>query len=393
MQFFDRDGARAIFGELPIGFDLTFEFRNSECFDQYLDARFVDVVAPTVFVIHAHDGFQIRDGMLPRHEVAYFRAYDRRASQAAAHQHTEADFALRIFHHRQADVMYRNRGPVICCASNRDLEFTRQVSELRMKGAPLAQYLGVRARIDDFITCHAREFIAGDVAYAIARGLVAMHFNAGQVRHQIRHIFQLEPVVLNVLTRGEMPVASIVFARDMRKHAYLRGTHQTIRHGNTQHVSMYLHIQTILQTQDAEFIFAQLTRQAAAHLVAELRDALVYNLVVIFIIAIHWILLERDSSETLGFRNMNVVGFIRRITLGHGQQQCGGERKLRAILQNVLHIRILVMTQCRAYVGMLAGLTDHHTDASAAAVEPADLFGFVGFVGTHQLFLTCKTPF
>jgi hypothetical protein len=37
-------------------------------------------------------------------------------------------------------------------------------------------------------------------------------------------------------------------------------------------------------------------------------------------------------------------------------------------------------------------LADHHTDASAATVEPADLFGFVGFIGTQCFFLIYKTP-
>ena len=65
---------------------------------------------------------------------------------------------------------------------------------------------------------------------------------------------------------------------------------------------------------------------------------------------------------------MNVVGFIRRITLGHRQQQCGGKRKLRAVEQDMLDIRILVMAHRSTDVGMFAGLPDHYTDASAATV-------------------------
>jgi hypothetical protein len=50
-------------------------------------------------------------------------------------------------------------------------------------------------------------------------------------------------------------------------------------------------------------------------------------------------------------------------------------------------VGLFIMAQCHADVRVFAAVADHHTDASAAAVEPADMFWFVGFVGT-QFFLS-----
>ncbi len=106
--------------------------------------------------------------MLPRHEVANLGTQDRRASQAAADQHTKPDFALRILHRCQTDIVHRCRRAVFAGTGDRDFEFARQIGKLGMERAPLAQDLGIGTRIHDLILCHAGKLVAGDVAYAIA---------------------------------------------------------------------------------------------------------------------------------------------------------------------------------------------------------------------------------
>ena len=64
--------------------------------------------------------------------------------------------------------MHRNRGAVFGRAGNGDFKFARQIGELGMEGTPLAQYLGVRARINNFIARYTGKLVAGDIAYAIA---------------------------------------------------------------------------------------------------------------------------------------------------------------------------------------------------------------------------------
>ncbi len=203
-----------------------------------------------------------------------------------------------------------------------------------------------------------------------------MHFHAGQIAQDIRHILQLDPVELDILARGKMPVAAIVLARNGCQHAHLCRTQQTVRHRNAQHIGVDLHVQPVLQAQDTEFVFRQFARQTTANLVAKLRDAFGGDLVIELIVTVHLVFL---------------CFFVDRITFGHWQQQRGLQRKPRAVLQDMLHIRIFVMAQCHTYVCMFSDLADHHTDAPAAAAEPADLFRFVRFIVTHGSSLNVYT--
>jgi len=84
-----------------------------------------------------------------------------------------------------------------------------------------------------------------------------------------------------------MAVAAIVFTSNIGKGADLRGRQQTVRYRDSQHVGVALHVQAVLQAQRAEFVFGQLVRQAAAHLVAILRNPFFDNLVIVLIVAIH----------------------------------------------------------------------------------------------------------
>ncbi len=119
--------------------------------------------------------------MLPRYESIDLRADHRCAPQTAAYQHAEADLALFIAYRLQADVMHRDGSSVIDGTRDGELELARQIAKLGMKGTPLTQYLGVRARIDDLVLRHAGELVAGDITYAVTRSLVGMHLHRRQV--------------------------------------------------------------------------------------------------------------------------------------------------------------------------------------------------------------------
>ena len=74
-------------------------------------------------------------------------------------------------------------------ASHSDFEFAWQVSELRMQGAPLAQYFGVRAGVDGFIYGDASALVGGDIANAVAAGLNAVQIGGGKQVHHIGTFF------------------------------------------------------------------------------------------------------------------------------------------------------------------------------------------------------------
>ncbi len=101
-----------------------------------------------------------------------------------------------------------------------------------------------------------------------------MHVDFGEGRQGIRRILELDPVELEVLARREVAVAAIVLARDISELAQLPRRQRAVGNGDPQHVGVELQVKAIGQTQRLELLFGQLAGEAAAHLVAELVDAL-----------------------------------------------------------------------------------------------------------------------
>jgi len=139
-------------------------------------------------------------------------------------------------------------------------------------GLVLANELGPDAWILDFVGRGAGPLIGRDIAHDVAAGLHTVHSDAGQIGHRIRQFGELDPVVLDVLTGGEMAVAMIVFARDMRQHAQLRGRQRAVGNGDAQHIGVQLQINAVHQAQRLELLLAQFAGQAARNLIAEFRD-------------------------------------------------------------------------------------------------------------------------
>ena len=83
----------------------------------------------------------------------------------------------------------------------------------------LADHLGPDARVLDLVGRNAGPLIGRDVAHDISAGLHAVHADAGELRHGVRQLFKLDPMELDVLPRREVPIAAVVAARDMCKHA------------------------------------------------------------------------------------------------------------------------------------------------------------------------------
>ena len=65
------------------------------------------------------------------------------------------------------------------------------------------------------------KLIRSGIADAIAGRLDGVHFNGGEIGKDVRYRFKLRPVVLDVLARGEVRVAAIIFAGDVCKQAQL----------------------------------------------------------------------------------------------------------------------------------------------------------------------------
>jgi hypothetical protein len=117
-----------------------------------------------------------------------------------------------------------------------------------------------RARVFDLVSRGAREMIGGDVADAVAAGLDRMHLDSREVREDIGHIDKLRPIELDVLARGEVAVALVVCARDVRLHAQLARIHRAVGHRDAEHVSVKLEIESVHQPERLELVFGQFAR-------------------------------------------------------------------------------------------------------------------------------------
>jgi hypothetical protein len=174
----------------------------------------------------------------------------------------------------QTNVVPSNGRAVFKSATDCDFEFAWQESKLWMQGAPLSKNFAVRPGVNDFIGGNTCKTIARDVADTVAAGLDAVHVNVSKGIHDVGALSQGDPVVLKILTGGEVPVAAVKMLGNMSQSPQLLTAELTVGHSHTQHRRMALHIPAILQTERTKFIITQFTREIALQLVAELRRAL-----------------------------------------------------------------------------------------------------------------------
>src|SRR3989338_3931234 len=280
-------GGRAVFQVGPLRIHALGEHFRGQRLDQNLDARLVLVITTAVAVVHTQDGVEVTDQVLPRQEFVDKAADDRGPAQAATNGHTEAQLTGVVLDRFQADVVHFNRGTVADCAVYGNLELARQVGELRVEGRPLTNDLAPRTWADDFILGHTSELVGGGVTDAIAAGLDRVHLHGGQLGKNVRHIFQVWPVELDVLTGADVRVTLVVVTGNLGHHAHLGGRHQTVRHGNAQHARKALDVQAILQAQRAEFFTAQFTGKVTAGLIAILLDAVFDDFLVVLVVYVH----------------------------------------------------------------------------------------------------------
>src|SRR3569833_791995 len=114
-----------------------------------------------------------------------------------------------------------------------------------------------------------------------------MHLDRRELFQNFRRVFQLDPVELDVLARGEMAVAAVMPERDMGEHAQLPRSQQAVGYGNPQHIGMALQIQAVLQTERTEFVFRQFIGKAPPKLIAVLRNPFLHDQMIILVVTIH----------------------------------------------------------------------------------------------------------
>ncbi len=188
----------------------------------------------------------------------------------AADENPEADLTVLAAHGLCPDVVYQRGRAVDGGSGDGDLEFARQERELRVQRRPLPDELAPGARVDDLVVGDAGERVACRVAHTIAAGLDGMHLDGGEQGEDFRNAFECRPVELNVLPCGEMPIAAVILARNLRERAQLLRGYEPIGNRDPEHRRMLLDVEAVLQAQRAKLVLRQLAGQETLRLVAEL---------------------------------------------------------------------------------------------------------------------------
>ena len=85
----------------------------------------------------------------------------------------------------------------------------------------------------------------------------------------------------------EVTVAAVVAARDLGELAQLAHAQQPVGDRDAQHRRVALDVQAVAQPQRPEFLLRELPGEVAARLVAKLRDPLVHERLVEFVVLVH----------------------------------------------------------------------------------------------------------
>src|SRR5690554_5993543 len=272
----------------PLSLDLFGEPGRCQGFYQNLDTRLELVVPAAIAVVHPNDGLEVSEQVQFRQELPDNGPNHGGAAETAAGVYPETQLTLFIPDQLQADVMNLDGGPVGLLRSvHCNLELAGQEGEFRMKGRPLPDDFAVGPRIGNFVRLHAGELVCGGVADAVAAGLVGMHFHFGQFRQDIRHIFQVRPVQLDVGPGGYVGVATVVIPGNPGQPAQLFRAQHAVGHADSEHGGMTLNIETVLEAKGKEFLFGKLTGQCAFGLIPELGHTLGCDLLVVFIVNVH----------------------------------------------------------------------------------------------------------
>ena len=297
---------RAVARRQPLLFDFLREFLDPELVHQDLDAGLVDVVAAAVLIVDAQDRLDVAQKIAARHERFYGFADKGGAAEAAADQHLEAGFAFGVLVQAQADVVHLDRGAIVRGGGDRELEFARQEREFRVQRGVLPQQLGPDAGILDLAGRHAGPLIRGDVAGVIARGLHGVDTDLGKIGQRVRQFGELDPVELDVLPGGEMSIAAIVAARDMRQPPQLLRRQRAVGNRDPEHIGVQLQIDAVLQPQHLEFVLGEFAGEPAFHLVAKFRNAFVDQRAVEFVVCVHgsWPYAGTGRSMVMPFERM-----------------------------------------------------------------------------------------
>ncbi len=283
-----------------VGFDEIADRVGTLLVNEDLDARLVLVVASAFEIVDAQDRVRVGEQIRLRQKFTNSMRNQRRTALSSTNIYGESDVAVGVPDDLVADVMHLDRRAIMGGAVYRDLELARQEREFRVQRRPLTQDLSIGTRILDLVGGGAGKLVRRGVADAVARGLDGVHLDAGEFIENGGAVGKRRPVELQVLAGGEVPVALVVDAGDVRELAHLLRGQRAVGHGNPQHIGVKLQVDAVHQTQRPELFLGQGTGKAALDLIAKLRDPFGDKSGIKLIITIHGACLQAALDDEAG---------------------------------------------------------------------------------------------
>jgi hypothetical protein len=95
--------------------------------------------------------------------------------------------------------------------------------------------VGVRRHIEGFRAADARVRTSRDVAHRVAARFASRNVHRRQATHQVRRVFDVHEMQLNVLARRHVQDLVRVFLGQLAQHVHLRGRHFPVRDLDAHH--------------------------------------------------------------------------------------------------------------------------------------------------------------
>src|SRR5581483_3914070 len=100
-------------------------------------------------------------------------------------------------------------------------ELSPEILCVRMAEQELRRRFRIGSDVESFVAANASERAGGDVAHDIAARLARRDPDSGETPHQRRRVFDMDEVILDVLSRGDVRDSVGVFLREICERLHL----------------------------------------------------------------------------------------------------------------------------------------------------------------------------
>ena len=159
----------------------------------------------------------------------------RHRTEAAANHNFEALLAVDDLGHVAAVVHLHEAAGFVLAARECRLELAPEVLHVGMTEHEGHQRLGVGRNVEDFGFADTCQRAAGDVANRVATGFARRNAHRGESTHQVRRVFDVDIVELEILSRCHVKNRVGIFFRKIRVHFELFRRNATIRDLDSAH--------------------------------------------------------------------------------------------------------------------------------------------------------------